>query len=301
MIRVVISDNVLTGHPELVRAAILAGYGSGLTQIDVEIRNYGLEADLLYASSVGAIAVVRSLVGLNNCIVNALAQYPGIQMFMPLGSNSLVELSSPSSIPVIVTCGASDTQHNKIAFGNGLEFFDDDNGDPGQASSFSNGIIAGKLLKIKDALGCSWWEARYRGRMTASIGLWNKNDGYGIIDIAAAIAFVGIIPHDPYIPIATPVNLVGTRRNDGTSILLTWNTQTYAPNFGIYRSDTMDGTYEFVASSMTNAYIDTGLNKKRTYCYKISAYDSAQESTKTPCIVVNSFLKAGANMALRSL
>lgn len=206
-IRIIISDQTLTGHPVGVRDAIVAGYGSNIAD-QIEIRNGGITADWNYAVSIGAIAFVRSLTDLTGNIATALTHYPEIQGFMPLGSNSYIPISSPNYVPVIVTAGAGDTQ-NDTGYGEGLEFWDSDqDGNPAvDASSFANGTICGKLLYIKDQLNCNWWEARYRARMTAT-GLGTRTDlnGYGKIDKALAIAFAYNVPADPYLPIIYSVD-----------------------------------------------------------------------------------------------
>ena len=116
---------------------------------------------------------------------------------------------------MIVTCGAgvASATNNQTGYGNGLEFWDRESvGAAGTAeSSYSNGVIAGKLYSIKAALGCNWWEARYRARMTASNGgSWNKYDGYGVINVSAAIAYGSGIAEDPYLPIGTVGTLTGS-------------------------------------------------------------------------------------------
>jgi len=198
--RIVISDTVLTGHPEDIRTAILAEY-SGITAGEIEIKNDGFATDIAYADSVGAEAVVRSIVDLNSYIASALTYVPDIQTFFAFLSNAHSEQLLPSGIPNCVTVGAGVTA-NQTAYGNGLEFWDEDLDivDPA-LSSFANGRVAGKLLKIKDTLTCSWWEARYRARMTASnAGVWDKYNGYGKIDVAAAIAYAGTVISNPYYP-----------------------------------------------------------------------------------------------------
>lgn len=149
-------------------------------------------------------ALIRSTSGINSFITTSSNYYDNrIQCFMPMGSNdSETQITlTPDSIPNIITCGAGDTQ-NDTAFGNGLEFWDDDqDGNPAvDASSYSNGVILGKILKIKETLSCSWWEARYRARMTASNnGTRDINNGYGKINVTNAINYNGSIIADPYL------------------------------------------------------------------------------------------------------
>jgi hypothetical protein len=190
-IRVVISDLSLTGHPESVRDGILSGYGAGLTQDEIEICDSGFVADIAHAQSVGAIAVVRSISDLNDCIATALLYQPTIQTFMAFLSNTYQEEMTPTTLTNIVTVGAG-LEANETAYGAGLEFWDGDLDliEP-ELSSFSNGRVAGKILKIKDTLNCAWNIARYHAQMTASnLGLWNKYNGFGKIDVVAAIAYV---------------------------------------------------------------------------------------------------------------
>jgi len=197
--RIIISD-VDVGHADAIKAAISVGYGSDISA-DVTIYPDDMGPSIAFAQSVGAIAVIHSYAGIENHIGDAQLAYAAIQCFMPLGSNTFEELFNLSSIPVIVPSGAGDTR-NDTGYGQGLEFWDDDNdGNPAtDGSSYSNGMVLGKLLKIRDTLVCTWWEARYRARQTASNGgVWDKFNGYGKISVAAAIAFIGSIPDDPYL------------------------------------------------------------------------------------------------------
>lgn len=199
---IIISDSTLTGHPEYIRDAINVGYGSDISSrvlIIAESFNSALER----CRDMGGIAVIRSFSGVSSYITSALTFYKnyGIQSFWPLGSNSPIYLASPNYIPVMTTCGASSGSVNIAAYGPGLEFIDDDaDGIPEiGASSYSNGVILGKILKIKDTLGCTWWEARYRARMTTNqLGSWSVNNGYGIINVTSATLFTGSIIADPY-------------------------------------------------------------------------------------------------------
>jgi hypothetical protein len=176
---------------------------AGLTQAEIEIRVEDFADSVAYAESIGAVAVVRSTLGLTGFLASAASVYPDIQCFVPVGPNTSVEITDPAAIPVIVTCGAGDTD-NDTAYGAALEFWDRDADEnpSDDASSYANGRICGKLLYIKDTLGISWWQARYIARMTASNGgSHNNQHGYGQIIVAAALAYdidsLGIID-DPY-------------------------------------------------------------------------------------------------------
>lgn len=215
MIRIIISDTANGDHAAAVKAAISAGYGSDISA-QIEIRTAGLASDLAYADSIGAIAVVRSTTGYGSYQSLAEQFYPRIQMFMPLGSNVFEELLG-SSLSEIVSAGAGDAENkNNTGYGNGLEFWDIDQETsvPEDLSSYSNGIIAGKLLRIKDLLHCTWWKARYRARMSADRTesnrppetIWHKHNGFGKININAACNFSGEIIPDPNINISTMIS-----------------------------------------------------------------------------------------------
>lgn len=171
---------------------------TGLTAAEIEIRVEGFATSVAYAESIGAEAVVRSITGLAGYITDATTVYPDILCFVPMGSNSSVEITPPTSVPVIVTCGAGDTD-NDTAYGPGLEFWDlDADANPSDdASSYANGRICGKILRIKDYWGCSWVAARDHARRYATGGYARTDaDGYGKIDLAAALATKPIFPAD---------------------------------------------------------------------------------------------------------
>lgn len=167
------------------------------------------EEDLFeYANAIGTEVMIRSYVGLYSHIPLATQYYPDVLLFMPLGSNSNIELTNPPTLSVIVSCGAGLTNQNQTGYGNGLEFWDVDTyGSVNPESSYTNPIVAAKLLAIKEARQCDWWTARYCARITAdrtevthpNEEYWNKNNGFGKINVENAIAFNGSIPEDPFI------------------------------------------------------------------------------------------------------
>jgi hypothetical protein len=216
MERVVIADE-WGQHGIDVRTAISQGYGSDISS---QIVILPLSDAIQRAQSdINIIAFVRSALGWANFINTAKNLYPRVQSFFPLGSNNfeLLNLWGTPEPSLIVTCGAGDEEgRNNTGYGNGLEFWDWDlyqsNPPSSDQSSFSNGIIAGKLLKIKDTLNCTWWEARYRARITADrfesnreTYIWDSRNGFGRISVAKAIAANYLtIPQDPYIPPPPP-------------------------------------------------------------------------------------------------
>jgi hypothetical protein len=170
-------------------AAFNSGYGSTSDVIEQQL---GFTPGLTFLFSYAIMSVPTTDLAGN--ISSAQSFYrSNIQCCMPLGSNDYIELLSPASIPVIITSGAGDTQ-NRTAYGNGLEFWD-----VADTSSESCCVVAGKIYKIQRSLNCSWWEARYRARMTASNnGVWDKFNGYGKINVNSAISYAGEIIPDPY-------------------------------------------------------------------------------------------------------
>lgn len=191
VMRAVCSDDTTPEHQALCQAGFENGYG-GVLNGRFSIDTSSFSSALSFLRGYGL--VTRSLAGVESYVSSAESYYPQkIQIVMPMGSNSYIEYTYLTSIPVIVVTGAGDTQ-NRTAYGNGLEFWD-----VASTSSEANAIIAGKLFKIQDTLQCRWWEARYRARMTASNnGVWDKFNGYGKINVSAAIAYNGTIIEDPY-------------------------------------------------------------------------------------------------------
>ena len=223
MPRIVISDSAWESHGIYIRQAVMETYnglkgiygGVQLTEDDfINISDF--TAALAYCIENNCPALIRSYNGVQGYVELAKTVYPITQTFFPLGGtdnlHEQVSVFAEKEPPVIVTSGAGDVgfeDRNNTSYGNGLEFWDCDlaldNG--GDQSSFSNGIVLGKLLFIKDYLECTWWEARFRARMTAtktepnrSTSLWDLSNGYGFINVGAAIAYEGLIPLDPYAP-----------------------------------------------------------------------------------------------------
>ena len=56
---------------------------------------------------------------------------------------------------------------------------------------------------------------------------------------------------------------------------LAWTANSDADHYKVYRSTTLGGPYDLIASTITNSYSDTGLAPSTTYYYTVSAVDSA--------------------------
>jgi hypothetical protein len=198
--KAIISDSLAYQvHAEKIKNEISRGYGSDISS-QILIRYDTYNSDFQYCVDNNIPVFVRSYAGLGQALDDYVLQYYfNLTLFYPLGSNLNVELTNLNSLGVIIASGAGENQ-NVTAYGNGLEFWDTEEEDTGWQSSYSNGRIAGKILKIIDVLSCNAWEARYRARMTASNnGVWDKFNGYGKINVQSAIDYSGEIISNPYI------------------------------------------------------------------------------------------------------
>jgi len=214
----VIDNNSCTFTPATIPAMINDGYElhaqitktafDDNSMFDATIFNNRDEDLFEYADAIGTKLIIKSYTGLYSHIPLATQYYPDVLMFMPLGSNQNIELTNPNTLSVIVSCGAGLTTQNQTGYGNGLEFWDVDTyGSASAESSYTNPIVAAKLLAIKEARNCGWFEARYCARFTAdrteithpSDEYWNKNNGFGKINVTNAIAYNGTIPNDPFL------------------------------------------------------------------------------------------------------
>lgn len=163
-------------------------------------RTDSLGSSLTFAFSNGIRLLVYSDTGFNGGQIH----YPGVQSVLPIGQQSFVQVTIvPDQECNVVVTGSSfsDPNNNGTGYGNSLSFFDTYN----TASSYSNGLIAGKLLYIKEQRSIiagyetDWWDARYACQQTASGGgVRTIFNGWGKINISAAIAYAGSIPSCPY-------------------------------------------------------------------------------------------------------
>jgi len=284
--RIIISD-VNADHANTVKAAILSAYSS-LTETDIEIRVESLSISLIYASANGAEMVVRSTTGIASNELTALDYYPDIQVVMPLGSNTYEELMALSEIINIIATGAGDTQ-NRTGYGNALEFWDDDNGAEGDLSSFSNGVIAGKLLAIKDYHNTNWYGARSIARQSTGSN-WDKYNGYGKIDLTTAYAITPETEayyeeNDPFIPHAsTPV--IGTVQRLGEeSIQISYSGTTRRDSTILYK----DGV-QIATAAMGNLFTVDNIRSYQRQVFQLkNSYTNAYGTTEEALSQVYSF------------
>jgi fibronectin type 3 domain-containing protein len=69
-----------------------------------------------------------------------------------------------------------------------------------------------------------------------------------------------------------------------TSVTVRWSSVTGATGYKVYRSTSSSGTYSKVGDATTTSYTDTGLTANTTYYYKVSASNSAGESSQSSSV-----------------
>lgn len=246
---VVISDSDTSGHGLTVKNTFIDEYGDSAT---IGMYQDGFDGGLAYARNCGAIVYIRSYTGIENNEDTALVYYnrDSILTFMPLGSNLYEELTALDTLGDIVASGAG-TDSNMTGYGNGLEFWDEDDIPDGlYYSSFSNARVAAKLLKIKQTLNCTWEEARNRARLTASNPTWDKYNGYGKINVDSAIDWA-----EPDIPLpeyyAVPTSITdtiyvaswGTAEGSGVDSAHAWDIEALYANQALITPGTAVGFF----------------------------------------------------------
>lgn len=157
-------------------------------------------------------------------------------------------------------------------------------------SSNSGPYIAGKLAYIKDTLNCSWWEARYRMRMTAS--QWNNYtnaNGYGIPNVSSAIAYNGNIPEDPFQTLGEVGELIAARSEDKASFEI--GEVENALSYKLYKNGEVITTIDPVSNEkrMVNNIQLTRIFKEVGSEYKYKAFRNEQETEFSEPKIINYF------------
>lgn len=117
--------------------------------------------------------------------------------------------------------------------------------------SYSHAYIAGQIACIKDRLSCTWWEARYRARVTASEdNVYDTYNGYGKIGIDNAVYAFLEIPPDPYNTLGSPGELTVTQIND--NFIFSMTAVTNALKYTIYDNGVAIAT----ALNSSNVYLN---------------------------------------------
>lgn len=153
--------------------------------------------------------------------------------------------------------------------------------------SYAVPYLAGILCALKDSLNCSFWEARYRLRMTASmqgsISYWS---GYGKPNFSAAVNFSGVIPPDEFNTIGEIKTLTATQRfsQDLVRIRLGITPVTNALYYRLY-----DGTellYEGTSIDLTIQLKRTRRDLPHRLWYQAFRLDT-QESDESNKVTIN--------------
>lgn len=96
---------------------------------------------------------------------------------------------------------------------------------------------------------------------------------------ADAVKFVSV----PFAPNLTADDITAS------SVLLSWNGETWASGYKLYRSSSANGPYAEIYSGIAASFTDTGLSPSTVYYYAVSAYDNEAETVKaSPVSVVTS-------------
>jgi len=276
-------------HADSIQLAILSANTMLTANNIIKLFSTVFFSDCLAAAPIEAI--IHSYAGVQSYINFATSIYPRIQMFFPLGGTNnvfqQVNIFQEQEPPVIITSGAGDEElRNNTSYGNGLEFWDWDliqtEQPSSDQSSFSNGIILGKLLRIKDTLNCSWPEARYRARMTADrnepnreTSPWDLHNGYGRINVQAAIA--------------NPRSITVEATITQEKVRLNWAAVSGATSYKIYRQ-ARHAAWEHIAETAEVIYLDETVTRNaKGYNYKVVAICGEQQAESN--IVRVPFLK----------
>ncbi len=200
--RVYVSDADEGGsHGADVKQSISDGYGSDISS-EINLVQSSLyseaqvKADMLIAYNAGYELFVSSAMGGSYFLDEAKSYYPEMLCVFPSGANTSKVTANYSIPEFAIITGAGDDDNET---GYPIEFFSNDPTteeevpDEQDLSSFSNGYIAGQLLKIKDNRGSHWTDAVQSARATSSLNTLELINGYGTIDVLSAIAYSGDI------------------------------------------------------------------------------------------------------------
>ena len=214
-------------HDLDVKTAFLLGYESyNNTPFtgEVILYSYSLQSSFNYAVDYDYDLIIRSTTGLSTGLRLA-PDYPSVELVMPAGSNNYTQVFFGDVVtsPVVITGAGVDSNQT----GYKLEFYSIDPITSDNASSFSNGYIAGQLSYVSNTLNVSFDSARVLARAKGSEnGTLDFYNGYGEVQPECIVT-------DPL-----PVELTSfTAMVIGKSISLNWKTATEINNFGfeLYR------------------------------------------------------------------
>jgi len=141
------------------------------------------------------------------------------------------------------------------------------------------GILSGTSMACPHVVGAAalvwgansgWSNEQVRSQLTSTaqdIGLSSNEQGYGLVDVAAAL---GLDEEADTTPPAQVTGLTAIAVSS-SQIGLSWvaNTEDDLNHYNIFRDNSL------IESSTATSYSDTGLTPSTSYCYQVSAVDTS--------------------------
>ena len=265
-----------TSHDTDVKNAFLLGYasydGTQFTgQVDLHVDNSAISA-IQYADQNNYQIAIRSYTGLSRQVDDTAKNHSDILLFMPAGSNGfyyVCNLDIPNAAAVSTGAGL-----DTLVTGYKVEFFSIDPITNSNASSFSNGYIAGQIAYLANKFNITPQQARLKARDYASPNSQSVTYvQYGEINLQQAV-------QNESLPVELTTFTSSVNQNDVT---LRWSTSTEVNNYGfnIERS-TGKQTWENIGflqghgnsnSNKEYNYVDNNLNPG-SYSYRLKQIDN---------------------------
>ena len=287
-----------TSHDTDVKNAFLLGYasydGTQYTgQIDLHIDNSAYDA-ISYADQNNYQIAIRSYTGLCNAVNDSAINHPNLLFFMPAGSNGfyyVCNLDIPNA--VVVSTGAGlDT----LVTGYRVEFFSIDPITNSNASSFSNGYIAGQIAYLANKFNITPQQARLKARNYASPNSQSATYvQYGEINLQQAV-------QNESLPVELTTFTGSVNQNNVT---LKWSTSTEVNNYGFnVERSTGNQNWENIGfvqgngnsnSTKEYSFVDNNL-KSGNYSYRLQQIDNDGSFKYSNNISLNINLIANSEM-----
>lgn len=149
------------------------------------------------------------------------------------------------------------------------------------------GGVGANINTTADDSGAEWYEASsISGASSCSIGdnvtfiFISSNGAKGSLSVSSNGG--GGNPGGGGTTTSKPNTPTGVKATAGSSsISVTWNSVSGAESYNIYRSTSASGSYSYQTNVYSTSYTDYNVNAGTTYYYKVSAENSAGESSKS--------------------